>query len=354
MILMIILKKYNIPTDIFKYKEFSKEFIKKNLDVSTILKAGKIKDYFSNDEIKKLNLSVEDKIKYNLSSFITDGEINKLDIVEKLKLYNDYKLEILRKHITDDELYSLNTIFKITHMSINGINLFDYITKEEMDNLSLETKVEHRLHLTDDELKKLTWKQKYYWNENHFTDDDLKEISKLSFKEKLEIKNKNVFDDKYNKELILNDKYKDYIYLDILYNGTIKIKYNDDYLSNIDDDNLLLFLNIIDNDLYRYDDLIKYITDVSYAEYSDEFDNYTFNEIGDLLDDELLNKIKKLFNYFKIDDSNIIEYSVIKDFLIKYNELLSPDIKNIISKINLLNISNFENEAFKISENILY
>lgn len=368
-----LIKDLNLPSDILVYKEYSLEEIKKQMDTEDIIKSGKGKKIFTDDEIQNLDISYDFKYRYMM---LSSSEYNELPLYKKF----DYKgYEISTDEIeelknmsfdekTSDKYWKMTKKYDaLTNKEYNKLNLekkdsyrnsnFSEEEKIELKKLPLETKMKYweitknSKLLTDKEYNNLTWKKKYTYNGGTFTESNINEINKLPFKEKMKIACKTkLIDELFTEEEL---KPEDYDGLNVeIYNYYIK------FSSIHEPYNLMDIIGMDESEFWDF------AIDDKYKDMYGEEDY-----IGEYLSDSILNKIKELMDILGFEyGDDITDEGVIANFMEEYKEylvydsiynygnskLLSYNLNDLLSDVGIGIGSSYHNVVNKVNNLLPY
>jgi len=326
-----ILKQTGIPDNIIVPHDFDKNSIKRAFSPDELIKLGKGREYYNQQEIDALNLDHDMLVRYKL---LTPEQYNELSWGDKF-IYKDFKL-------SDEEIETIKALS------------FEDKMKIEM-NILRTIKA-----FTPEEYARLSWTQKYSYNGNTLSNKEVIEVRKLSVKEKKKIFGENtiqslkLYSPKDYSDLTWNERY--------VYNDNSFTEEDKENLKNVPFSKRLQITDLLDDvfDLeseemqpddadLKVDVGRNYITfKVEHEAYPlmeivgmDESEFYDFVDtqgyqdmyhedeyIANYLDDSILKKIEELMDLlgYEIESGlTISTEGVIKEFFEEYNDYMNYD-----------------------------
>jgi len=326
-----IKKQTGIPEGIIISYSFDKNKIKRSFSPDELIKMGKGREFYTQQEIDALNLDSSLLFQYKL---LSPEQYNKMSWDDKF-LYNDFKLSdeeiaeirklpfeekmklgmnILKttKVLSPEEYAKLNWNFKYEY---NGNNWSEE-EKEEIRKLPYEEKnkmftptlISNYKLYTPNDYDKLTWNEKYEYNRNSFTENDIIQLEKVPFSERLKIKD--LMDEVIDKDSEEMEPDDSDIKVELEYNSIKFITEHEPYP-------IMEMVGMDDSEFYDFTDTQGYYE----MDYEDDY-------IATYLDQNCLNKIQELMDllgYELKDGENINSEGVIKEFFEEYEDFMKYD-----------------------------
>lgn len=327
-----LIKDLKLPPDVLVSHDYDKEVIKRDVDPNEIIKTGKARDYFTQDEINNMDIDDMTLFKYKLFS---DDAYSKLSWDEKFR-YNDIRLsdeekEEIRKLSYEDKrkdvsMRVINTYKLLSpeeYQKINWVEKYKYNggsyseeDKKQFMELPYERKrlmvsfdiIKDERLLKDEEYDKLSWADKYQYNNQTFTETDREKIKTIPFSEKLKIQS------------FLNE---------VLTPDEDDMKLDNDLELFIESDEIVLKsthepYDIMEITGLEESEFYEFVDDDGYTDMYGE-DDY----IGNRLPENILEKIQTLMDLFGFEyEGKITDDSVIKDFYDEYKEFMVFESKH--------------------------
>ena len=326
-----ILTQTNIPKELIVPHTFDKNMIKRGFSPDELIKLGKGREYYNQQEIDALNLDHDMLFRYKL---LTPEQYNKLSWEDKFT-YKDFKLSdeeikaikkipfeekmeigmrVLRttKALLPEEYAQLRWPLKyeyngntLSEQEIQEIRKLPVKEKKKMfgENIIQDLKLYSPADYSD-----LSWNEKYVYNGNAFTEEDKENLKKVPFSERLQITD--LLDDVFDiesEEMQPED-------------SDLKVEVGRNYITFKVEHEAYPLMDIVGMDESEFYDFV----DTQY--YQDMYDEE--NYIANYLDDGILKKIQELMNLLGYDieeGEEITSEGIIKEFFEEYDEYMDYD-----------------------------